>query len=166
MKKLILMRHAEAQPEQFCPLDRDRPLALAGLQQLEKIRTPLQKAGTDITLVVCSNVKRARQTCDAVKGILSPKCQYEFTDMLYKATADQIVSYLEGVEDKYQQVMIMGHNPGLAGLLQQVLACNPTHKINDFKTADIIFFQAHVDHWKEVSYPKLKIEKLFQPERM
>ena len=53
MKKLILMRHAEAQPEQFGLNDRDRSLSGGGMEELELIRRKLQGKLQGLQLVLC-----------------------------------------------------------------------------------------------------------------
>lgn len=162
MKKLVLMRHAEAQPTHLAPIDRDRPLALMGLQQLERIRNPLQKAAEGVSLVLCSNARRSRQTLEAIRSILPSRCDTEFTDILYQATPERIMNHLAGVADAHTGVLIVAHNPGLSNFLNNVIECHSSQKNASLGTADVVTFQGNFNTWIEIGYPKLHLEKILR----
>lgn len=170
MKKLILMRHAEAQPIHLSSVDWDRPLALEGLQQLERIRNGIQQSAGDISLVLCSNARRTRQTFEAIRNILPGKCQYQFTDTLYKATAESIVQAVQDVENTHKSVLVIGHNPSLSHFLQFVLECNPApkngqkveQKERDVSPATLVFFKGYFEKWVETAFTKLHLDSILR----
>lgn len=162
MKRLILLRHAEAQPTHLAPVDRDRPLALAGLQQLEHRRRTMQDTLKDVDFVFCSNSRRTRQTLEALRASMQPKCETEYTDTLYQATSDAILKLLAGTNNTFNTVLVVGHNPGLSDFLSRVISVHPSNVSGSLGTSDIACFAGNFATWSEVAYPRLHVESVLR----
>lgn len=162
MKRLILLRHAEAQPTHLAPVDRDRPLALAGLQQLEHRRSSIQQTLKDVDFVLCSNSRRTRQTLEAVRASMPPKCEVEFTDKLYQANAETILRQLSGVKNTHKTVLVVGHNPSLSDFLTSVISVHPSNVNGNLGTSDLACFTGNFAAWAEVAYPRLHVETVIR----
>jgi len=167
MKKLILIRHAEPQPEQFGSSDRERPLSGEGMQELELIRRKLQGKLQGLGLVLCSNVKRARQTLEGIKPILPSACESAFDDALYHAPAAGILSCLQNLEDTMDFVMVIGHNPGMSEFLNRVvsLTCVQAGGMPKlFPTAGVAIFEGNFKKWREAALAQFTLQVFLRPE--
>lgn len=162
MKRLILLRHAEAQPSHLAPVDRDRPLALAGLQQLEHRRSTIQQTLKDVDYVLCSNSRRTRQTLEAVRASIPPKCEVEYIDALYQASSETIIKHLSGVKNTFGTVLVVGHNPSLSDFLSRVIAVHPSNVSGNLGTSDLACFAGNFTSWADVAYPRLHIESVLR----
>jgi phosphohistidine phosphatase len=167
MKKLILMRHAESQPEQFGLTDRERSLSGDGMEELELIRKKLQGELQGLGLVLCSNVKRTRQTLEGIKAIIPSSCEFSFVDGLYHSPVTGIVNSLQQVEDSYKFVMVIGHNPGVSEFLNMVL--NATQKQTGMPkllpTSGVAIFEGNFEKWKDATPALFTLQSTLMPGR-
>lgn len=118
MKTLLILRHAKSSWKDLDLADHDRPLNKRGKQDAPRMGRLLQDEGLIPDLILSSTAKRARKT---VAGLLegsgiSPEVQ--FTRDFYHAYPETFIAILSELDDKYEQVMVVGHNPGLEELLE------------------------------------------------
>jgi phosphohistidine phosphatase len=167
MKKLILMRHAESQPEQFGLTDRERMLSGAGMEELELIRKQLQGELQGLKLVMCSNVKRTRQTLEGIKAILPSACEFAFDDGLYHAPVASLINRLQELEDDQEFVMVIGHNPAVSDFLNLVI--NAMQKQSGMPkvltTSGIAIFEGNFNKWREATPALFRLQTTLMPGR-
>jgi len=113
-KTLIVLRHAKSSwktPD----LDIRRPLAERGQQDAEAAGAVL--AEYDIDLVLCSSATRALQTWEhAVAG--GAACDdVRYSEAIYHAWADELISELRDVPEASPTVVLIGHQPTLSDLV-------------------------------------------------
>jgi phosphohistidine phosphatase len=108
--QLYLLRHADAEGDQFGLGDASRSLSRQGRAQARGLIESL--AAAKIELVLCSTATRARQTTE----LLSLRAPIKTLPRLYNASARQVLSELCGVDDQIRRVLVVGHAPGLPGL--------------------------------------------------
>lgn len=163
MKKIILMRHAEAQSDQSGLNDRDRPLSGAGMQELEFMRQKLQGNLEGLHLVLCSNVKRARQTLEGIKPILPSHCDIVFEDDLYHTSALGLVSRFQDLEDHQDFVMMIVHNPAASDFLNLVIASTQgqSRLPKMLSTAGVAIFEGNFENWQDVSSANFRLQALW-----
>jgi phosphohistidine phosphatase len=158
MKRIILMRHGDAQPEHLSKVDRDRPLSGMGLKQIDgmcqKMHTKLQ--GVD--LVLCSNARRARQTYDGIRKILPATATVEFEDRLYHAPSRFIMDRLHRLDERFQNVLFIGHNPGFQDFLNITTEKNTRNMlVKSFHPSSAAFFEMRENFWFNVDYARLHL---------
>ena len=67
-------------------------------------------------LVLCSDARRARETLEGVvPGLDTPEVRFE--DGLYAASAESLLERLRSLPDDIEEVLLVGHNPGLRDVL-------------------------------------------------
>lgn len=166
MKKLILMRHAESQPEQFGLNDRERSLSCEGMQELELIRRKLQGKLQGLNLVLCSNVKRTRQTLEGIKAILPSVCESTFDDGLYHAPGASLLNRLQDLEDAIDFVMVIAHNPGVSDFLNLVMASTQIHAgvPKMFPTSGVAIFNGNFKKWQDAAPALFRLQTFLAPE--
>ncbi|MEN8159038.1 MAG: histidine phosphatase family protein [Myxococcota bacterium] len=124
-KHLILLRHASAQNDAS---DRARPLSEQG--RGEAIRTgealgALGKRGFRPALLLTSPARRARETVAGIHGALAGELRVEEDETLYLASPGQLLDRLQALPEGERQVLLVGHNPGLAELVQLLVERAP-----------------------------------------
>lgn len=159
MKRLILMRHADAQLEALYKTDRERPLSPQGLKELDCVHKNLKEYVSAVSLVLCSNAKRARQTFDGIQAIFPPHVECIFEDRLYHASPDILAECLHEVDEKHQTVLLIGHNPGVSEWLK--LCLRATHQIDIssyVSTATAIIFEGPLERWSKLKPSLLRLQ--------
>lgn len=161
LRKLILMRHAEAQMIQYGKPDKDRAITMDGMHQLDSLRQKLHGKLADIDFVLCSNARRTRQTLDGIKSLLPSKAEIIFDDNLYNSSQETIWQIISETNEKCKGILIIGHNPGLSQLIQWVADVNGK-TIRTMSTGSIALCQTS-SKWSELSAPKLALDEIIVP---
>ena len=161
MKKLILMRHAEAQPDNIKVPDRDRTLSGKGLKQLDDICQRLHNKVQGLDLVLCSNARRTRQTLDGIKKILPSTVQIVFEDKLYQGSAQYILERVKRIDDGFKNVLVISHNPGLENFAQQ---SKHTLPVSGFNTCSLAFFNVHENFWMSTDFSDIELTERITPD--
>lgn len=108
-KRLLLLRHAKSSWEDPGLADHDRPLASRGREAARRIGAYLRDHEIEVSLVLCSSARRARETLDLV----APSGKIEIERELYGASSDQLVERLRRVPEDVKSAMLIGHNPAI-----------------------------------------------------
>lgn len=147
MKNLTLIRHAEAQPQQFFESDKDRKLTEKGLYQIEIVANQLKEKKCLPDYLLCSPAKRTLQTaqliCNRLK--INPKLII-LNSILYTGNAEDITKLISSL-NLTQQAFIIGHNPTLSCLAQKL--CPATQSII-LPTAGIVSLQFDIENWDDL----------------
>ncbi len=121
--QLILMRHAKSEWYSGVADDFLRPLAPRGSEDARLMGQWL--VGTDYcpATVLCSTAVRTRATLDLLLPALEQKRTpvTVFEQAIYHSSVDTIVTAL-GDLGQAEDVMVLGHNPGLEDLLYWLVA--------------------------------------------
>ncbi len=111
-KHLLLLRHAKSSWDDPALADHDRPLAARGRKASKLIGAHLRREQIEISLVLCSSARRARETLELV----APSGEVRIERELYGASADELLERLHRVPDEVAEVMLIGHNPAFQDL--------------------------------------------------
>ena len=114
-RRIHLLRHAKSSWDDPTLGDFDRPLAPRGVKAAARMARWIRESDVRPELVLCSSAVRARETLVRVRDALgSPPIELE--DGLYAASGDSLGNRLRQVSNDVGDVMLVGHNPGLADL--------------------------------------------------
>ncbi len=122
MKHLILLRHASA--GEATP-DRARPLSARGHDEVLRLCariSALEALGFAPRLALCSGAERAWETLVVVRPALSGLARVERDESLYLASPGAMLSRLQALAETEEQVLLVGHNPGLSQLARSLAA--------------------------------------------
>ncbi len=101
--------------------DADRPLTPKGKRKLGKIARALEAMELDFDLVLSSPYTRARQTAEIIAGELNRKV--ELSDALKPdGSARKLVDFLDRLEPKPTNVLLVGHEPYLSELVALLIS--------------------------------------------
>lgn len=163
MKKFILIRHAQAQLEQYGHIDKDRPITIVGMQELEAIRDKISGKLAGVTLVVCSNAKRTRQTLDGLRSLLPSNLEIIYDDDLYNANAEIVLQKIQNVRENHEGVIIISHNPGLSDLINRMHAPQGISLPKVMPTCGILVGESLVESWTQISPHNTQIKNFIIP---
>ncbi|NJP49350.1 histidine phosphatase family protein [Streptomyces sp. SBST2-5] len=113
-RRIALFRHAKAD---WPPVDdHERPLAERGRMDAAAAGRKLADTAIAFDLALCSTATRTRETWKlAVQEFpRRPKTVYE--ERIYEASPGELVALLNETPDDVQNVILIGHNPGIQGL--------------------------------------------------
>ena len=112
MHKLHLLRHAKSSWKGDKE-DHKRPLSKRGREAARLVGRHLPEALGTLDLVLCSSAARTQQTLELVLAQFQnrPVCRIE--DGLYLADSDKLIKRLGLLDDDRDNVLLIGHNPGL-----------------------------------------------------
>ena len=118
-RKLILLRHAKSDWPDVA--DHERPLAKRGRRDAPAVGRWLGESGYAPDAVICSTARRARQTWALVSTGLAEVAPgalpvVRFEPRVYEAAVLGLLMLVREFDDRWRTAMIIGHNPGLAGL--------------------------------------------------
>jgi phosphohistidine phosphatase len=146
MKTVLLMRHAKSSWDEPGVPDHDRPLNSRGKRDAPRVGRLLKEQGLRLDQIVSSTAKRARKTAQKVAEACEFAGEIALTDQLYLAAPQAYVHYLQGLTDDCQTVLVVGHNPGLEGLLDLL-----TGRYEPLPTAALAHVAFDIDSWHELS---------------
>lgn len=144
MKRLILMRHAEA-GWHINVDDHERPLSASGIRDAKKIGSWLKEKAYIPDEVISSTSLRTRETL----SYLFLDCPQIFERSLYLADADQMKSTLQTLLS--ETVILLAHNPGITELAHDLMNHEEKHEnFMDFPAASTLVIDFKADLWSEV----------------
>jgi phosphohistidine phosphatase len=124
MKRLHLLRHAKSSWDDPALPDHDRLLSRRGEEAGGKLAAWIAEHGPAPQLVLCSTALRARRTLELVLPSLDePVVAYE--EGLYHAPVETLVARVATLDDALDDVLLVGHNPGLHDLALRLSTGSP-----------------------------------------
>ncbi|MCX7338582.1 MAG: histidine phosphatase family protein [Alphaproteobacteria bacterium] len=160
MKRLILMRHAQAQLEQFGKNDRDRAITMAGMHELESIRSQLKTQLAGVELVMCSNAKRTRQTLEGIRPLLPSTTKIDYDDDLYLASYEALWQKVRTIPQQYEIAMIIGHNPAVHQFAQNI---SMGTNFYGFTTCSLVICESTRNHWQQMTPHAIRLSEFMKP---
>jgi len=146
MKTLLIMRHAKSSwKEQELP-DHDRPLKKKGRKDVANMAKILKKKALVPDLILSSPAIRAKDTAKLMVEKLNFKGKLEFVENFYMAEPETYIQKIATVSGKVENLLIIGHNPGLEGLVMTL-----GDKIVSLPTGSIAKIYLFIDKWSELT---------------
>ncbi|MEM7124287.1 MAG: histidine phosphatase family protein [Pseudomonadota bacterium] len=166
-KALYLLRHAKSSWADATLSDHDRPLQAKGERRAGRMRDYLAENGIRVDLVLCSSALRARQTYDIVAPALG-QAELQIDERIYGVDVDDAIALLREVDERYDNVMLVGHDPTLR-LLAMTLAMTATGDARDridrkFPTSGLAFLTIGDASWGALSRGIGHLEAFHVPE--
>lgn len=145
MRTLLILRHAKSSWSNSDMADHDRPLKRRGRRDAVRMGQLLLARNLAPQLIVSSTAKRARRTAKLIADALAYEGEIVLEHDLYHAGPTGYIRVLRDIDDRYQRVMAVGHNPGLEVLLEVL-----TGAAEWLPTAALAHVELPVDSWEEV----------------
>jgi phosphohistidine phosphatase len=146
MKTLLVLRHAKSSWNDPELDDHERPLNERGRRDGPRMGELVREYGLIPDIVISSDAVRARLTAEAVAEAARYAGEILLDPHLYMASPAGILSRLRTVREDAETVMIIGHNPGLEELVEQL-----TGERQDLPTAALAHVVLEIDQWRDLT---------------
>ncbi len=163
MKHLILLRHAKSSWKDPTLDDFDRPLNKRGKLNAPVMGQRLLAINDIPEIIVASPAKRAARTA----GLIAAELNYDedkiiYERRLYEADVKALLAIIYALKDVWQNVMLVGHNPGLTDLTNTLTNCY----IDNIVTCGVVAIDLHVDAWHDISLGDAQLQYYDNPKRI
>jgi phosphohistidine phosphatase len=145
MKTLLVLRHAKSSWDDPALNDHERPLNERGRRDGPRMGELVWDQGLIPDLVISSDAVRAQLTAKAVAEAAGYAGEILLDPRLYIASPANILSLLRTVRQNAETIMIVGHNPGLEELVEQL-----TGERQDLPTAALAQIVLPIDRWGDL----------------
>ena len=158
MKTLFIMRHAKSSWENVNLSDFERPLNKRGLNTAPLMGELMYENGFQPEVIVSSPARRAKQTAILIKEMAQIKGEITYNEKIYEANPFRLLQIVSALDETFRSAMIVGHNPGLEGLIKIL-----TGEFEAMSTAALAVIDLNVEKWSEAAAKCGKLQKLIRP---
>lgn len=149
MKYLTLLRHAKSSWKDPECDDFDRPLNKRGRLDAPLIGERLAMLGEVPEIIISSPAKRARSTAELIAATLPYQASaIRYEPRIYEAELGTLVELVNQLDDTWQRVMLIGHNPGLVWLTNALTRCD----LDNIVTCGVVKIQFNAISWSDIQF--------------
>lgn len=146
MKTLLILRHAKSSWAAPGLADHDRPLNDRGKRDAPRMGQLLLDENLTPDLILSSTAKRARKSAALVAKSCGYSRNVDALADLYLAGPQAYFHALQGVDDGLDRILVVGHNPGMEDLVQELVG-----EFHRMPTAALAHVELEIDSWVNVS---------------
>ena len=166
-KTIHLLRHAKSDWEAVFLKDQDRPLSERGKKNAKELRNFLKERKIRIDLAYVSEALRTVETLNIINKDKDIFKEVNITPMLYEANFSVFKDLILNTGENIKSVLLLGHNPDLEELANQLLLRQNAVKefsfFSKFPTCAFISFSCSVNSWKEFFNEPAKLSLFWVP---
>ena len=167
MKTLTLLRHAKSSWNDAAAGDFDRPLSQRGRKAARTIGRELKAQGMTFDAVIASPAVRVVETVgELAEGYGSP-IRPSFDERLYLGSVATLLAAVRETADSAQQLLLIGHNPGLEGLALQLTREDGRglrrELAKKYPTATVAEIALPIDHWRDAAAGTGELARFIRP---
>jgi len=167
MLTLSLLRHAKSSWNNPAVPDHDRPLATRGVVDAPLMGRAMTERGIDPDLVLCSSARRTRDTLALVLPELKVEPKVVYEDVLYHASAAEMLEMMRAVPPGASRLMLVGHNPEIHALALDLVGSGPKlyrDKLRDkYPTAGLVVVNFTSGAWQSVTVNSGELKLFLTP---
>ena len=162
MKSLHIVRHAKSLWNDKGVADIDRPLKPKGVRSAYDVARKLKLDHLTPDRIITSPADRALHTAIIFARIFEyPLESIEIRNLLYESSAEKIIHFIGKTDDKYNSLMIFGHNPEFTDLANFYTGNNHI----SLPTSGVVSLKFNVNAWKDLHGSHLTAHKLSFPDK-
>lgn len=109
-------------------------------------------------MILSSPAERAKQTAIAARDATKFDAEIRFDERIYEASPQGLRQVLSELDDNHASAMIVGHNPGMEGLIRFL-----TGDIERMPTAALAVIELNIDQWGGVDDRCGALIKVYRP---
>ena len=133
-KHIYLLRHAKSSWKDLTIPDFDRPLNKRGKRDAPKMGKLLGKMGVSPDLIISSPAKRTKETISIISKEIHFREKIFYNENIYDSSADELLNIIKAFDEKFNRVLLVGHNPSLTDLVNYL----SKDKIDNIPTCGIV----------------------------
>ena len=146
MKTLLILRHAKSSWDNPDLRDYDRPLNKRGKKDAPRMGKHIKTVKLIPDRILTSSAKRARKTAKRLAKACGYSGKIKKLDSLYHAPVGIYYETLQAIPDKYNTIMVVGHNPTMEQLLHHI-----TGQYHRMPTAALAHIEFPLNNWESLS---------------
>jgi phosphohistidine phosphatase len=147
MKTVYFVRHAKSSWDTAGLPDEKRPLLEKGKKRTKKVIDFLHEKNVKIDYIISSHATRAYETAKILAHSLKyPVENIKIDPHIYFADGDSLMDQFYDLPDRYESVMIVGHNPSLTDLVNTFIK----EHIDNLPTSGVVSISFETGRWDEV----------------
>ena len=162
MKTLLLLRHGKSSWTDESLADHDRPLKKRGREAAKRMGQLIRELDVVPDHILTSSAARATATAELAASAAKFNGEIEVVPDLYHADPSAFAAITSRVPNRFERVLIVGHNPGLEDWLDRL-----TGNLEAFPTAALARIELRVDSWRDLSADtRGALKGLWRPKEM
>ncbi|MGR9072898.1 MAG: SixA phosphatase family protein [Gammaproteobacteria bacterium] len=161
-KRIILFRHGKSDWESGADSDHERPLARRGEKDSKKMGKFLASAGQVPDYAISSSAARAKSTLEIASSAGGWDLSFSISHELYGAHHGAVLKIIQKLPEKYQSVMLVGHDPVWSDLTSHLIGGGSV----PLKTAAMACVDFEIDGWEDVDYGQGVLAWFVQPKML
>jgi phosphohistidine phosphatase len=147
LKRLTLLRHAKSSWDNPGLGDFERPLNKRGQRDAPLMGRYLADQGILFDLLMVSPATRARMTAEVIAEQLEiDRERLTFNGQIYQATVNELVALLRTIADDQQNVLLVGHNPGITDLANFLV----DGQLENIPTCGLFSVELPIQSWQQL----------------
>lgn len=147
MKTLFLLRHAKSSWDYPKLRDFERPLAPRGEREAPIMGRRFLGRESSVDCIISSPAVRARSTAKLMAGAIEFPVEDVISNPdLYFCGTSMYLKAASLVDDDYDSVMLVGHNPTITDFANEMANAG----IPNIPTCGLVELSLPIDHWSEI----------------
>lgn len=143
MKTITFIRHGKSSWD-YQVTDLDRPLKERGINDTKLVAEEFKNSEYKVDFVYSSPANRALHTSMIFTRVLDFELNnFKVRKMLYDFSGESVLKFLKSIEDKYNHILIFGHNYAFTTLVNTL---GDTY-IENVPTAGLIQIEFDINNW-------------------
>ena len=147
-KKLYLIRHGKAKQVVPGEKDRDRSLDAEGMRKAAKLGVYFYRNEPMISAILSSSASRSMETAEQ----LASQVGFDISkiiadDELYDSSVRIILETITKMNDSWNVVIIVGHNPALSYFVEYITG----HHFDGMEPGSLVKIKCQLESWKDLS---------------
>lgn len=147
MKELFVIRHAKSSWADAGLSDHDRPLNNRGIGDAPLMGSILRAKEYTPDLIISSTANRAQSTAKIIARELACEAMLTYESAIYEASHMSLLQLVNKLDDQYNRVYLVGHNPGFTYLAEKLTDVY----FGNIPTCGIVGIRFAFENWKLVS---------------
>ncbi|MDQ3072627.1 MAG: histidine phosphatase family protein [Bacteroidota bacterium] len=145
------MRHAKSSWRDADWFDIERPLNDRGRSDIPLMILVLHEKVKKIDKIITSPANRAMMTARLIaEGLEYNKDDIEVKEVIYESEVKQILDLIKNLDNNWQSVMLVGHNPEFSLCLEELTGLS--YRV--MPTAAVAGIEFNVKSWKDIKEGK------------
>jgi len=163
--KLILTRHAKSSWDDLSLDDHDRPLNDRGQSAAKRMGKWIEGRRHVPSQAISSDATRARETVELMIAAMGGAPGLTLDQGLYHASPDAVLARIQ--QAPKGDLMVIGHNPGLAELASRIVDVRPVHdRFGVYPTTATLIAEVPVDDWADLEYGMARVIQFIVPREL
>ncbi len=147
VRNLFLVRHADAVPQAKDQRDFQRVLSEYGIKQSTLLGDHIRSKEIAIQTIFSSPAQRTIETSQKILEKLERPPKLVISEEFYEATKNTMVAAINRLEDMFENVVVVAHNPAVSMLVDYLVDNGPAV----MSTSACVWVQFNLESWNMIT---------------